>query len=89
MIDLGRIQIPTEDNLILQKEMYDLIVEELSGKEVKEDIKIEWRGNNLVCHKTKQGVIKIRQYDEDFKKYAHWRFTKRKEFNFDEYKRTI
>ena len=89
MMDLGRLQIPTEDNLVLQEELYKSIIEELNGKEIKEDVEIEQRDNKLICHKTKQGVIKIRQYDEDFKSYAYWRFTKKKEFNFDEYKRTL
>ena len=64
MINLSRITIPTDANLKLQKELNNHILNSLNSSNFKEIIKLEWRDNILYCSKTKQGVIKIKQWEE-------------------------
>jgi len=89
MINLSRITIPTDNNLKLQKELSEYIFNSLNSSDFKEIVKIEWRDNILFCSKTKQGVINIKQWEEQFKKYACWRFTKKKELSFDNYENDL
>lgn len=69
----------------LQEELYKEIISSLNCLDFKIDKEINWKDTALICHKTKQGVIKIKQWEEQFQKYACWRFTKKEELNFDNY----
>jgi len=69
----------------LQEELNKEIIFSLKDLGFKIDKEINWKGAILLCHKTKQGIINIRQWEEQFQKYACWRFTKKKELSFDKY----
>jgi hypothetical protein len=80
---LNKIHIDTENNLKLQDQLYQQILNELT--QVNTEQKIIWQDTELLCLRTKQGVIKIKEWEEKFQKYACWKFTKKKEFHFDKY----